>query len=162
MVGNLKVVKVLNKALLNFDSVKVKVNKRNQTLTILKYYDINHRYKQEIITIYQINKDIISALRCEKDGIKFRIPLKFSNDISLSDIYKTALAEHKLEYKKHLTNTALMKHVQDRLKFHKYGIRLFTRYLEQDYQLPVIQESKKIIPNNVVSVEIMNKMSVCC
>lgn len=162
VVGNLKVVKVLNKALLNFDSVKVKVNKRNQTLEVIKWYNINCKYKQEVTTIYQMSRDIISALRCEKGAVKFRIPLKFSYDINLNDIYKTALAEHKLEYKKYLANTALMKHVKDRLKFHKYGIELFTQYLEQDYKLPIIKESKKIIPNSIIPVEIMDKVSVCC
>lgn len=162
MVGKLKVVKVLDNELLSFDSVKVKVNKINQTLAVLKYYNINHRYHQEVTTIYQINRDILSALRWENCGIKFSIHLKFSEDINLSDIYKTALAEHKLEYKKFLANTALMKHVKDRLKFHKYGIELFTQYLEQDYKLPIIKESKKIIPNNIIPVEIMNEMSVCC
>lgn len=162
MVDKLKVVKVIDNASLSFDSVKVRVNKRNQTLAVSKYYNINHRYHQEVTTIYQMNRDILSALRWENCGIKFRIHLKFSDDINLSDIYKTALTEHKLEYKKFLANTALMKHVKDRLKFHKYGIELFTRYLEQDYKLPIIKESKKIIPNNIVSVEIMDKISVCC
>lgn len=149
-----KVVKVLNKLViaeivgsskLKFKSIDVKLDKKDETLTIIKTFRINKRYKQVVSEQYYLGSELFRALRYNKNNVRLYINLAFDNDINIYDVLQCALVGHQKSLTKLHSNKTKIRLVNEHLEFHQQGIETLQKYLNSSREIMLLSVTREII-----------------